>query len=234
MLASLLASGVLLTPLATATPLPPTTAPLPGSQFQGGDGNQDDAPQGIDWQALDTAERVHHAPDPNAQDNVFVGGRKEDLPGLWNFTTEAGGASPDKSNIVDAWSTFDPQGGQAFLYLGFAREGVSGTTFATFELNHDPRKWNNGRADIPCRRTGDVLVSYEAQGQDVDVIVQRWTTLLTDATTGCATRGTLSDDHEVRAERRRPGRSQRQRRSCPTCRGSTAARSRPTPLERPR
>ena len=145
----------------------------------------------IDWQALHTAERVHHSPDPNAQDNAFVGGSKEDLPGLWDFTTEAGGVNPEKSNIFDAWSTFDPQGGQAFLYLGFAREGVRGTTFATFELNYDSRKWNNGRADIPCRRTGDVLVSYEARSQNVDVIVQRWTTALTDATTGCATRGTL-------------------------------------------
>jgi hypothetical protein len=199
-LASLLACGVLVAPLATATPLPPSPInPLPGSSFQGGDGNQDNAPPSIDWQGLEAAERVHDSPDPNAQDNAFVGGSKENLPlnpegTLWDFTTEAGGVDPSKSNILDAWSTFDPQGGQAFLYLGFAREGVLGTTFATFELNHDPRQWNNGLATIPCRRTGDVLVSYEAQGgRNVDVIVQRWTTVLTDAATGYAKTGTLAD-----------------------------------------
>ena len=140
------------------------------------------------------AERVHHSPDPTPKTLPSSGGSKEDEPGLWDFTTEAGGVNPRKDNILDAWSTFDPQGGQAFLYLGFAREGVIGTTFATFELNHDARQWNNGLAIIPCRRTGDVLVSYEAQGgRNVDVIVQRWTTLLTDAATGCARTGTLAD-----------------------------------------
>ena len=192
-LLAVLTAGSLVTQPATATPLPPSVDPLPGSPFQGGDGNQDELePPPIDWQALQAAERVHHGPDPNAQDNAFLAGTKEGLPGLWDFTTEAGGVDPDKSNIFDAWSTFDPQGGQAFLYLGFAR-AVGGTTFATFELNHDSRNWNNGRADIPCRRTGDVLVSYEARGKNVDVIVQRWTTVLTDAATGCATRGTLTD-----------------------------------------
>lgn len=155
------------------------------------------APPRIDWQGLQAAERVHHSPDANDEDTAFVGGSKEGEPGLWDIRTEAGGVSPNKDNILDAWSTFDPVGGQAFLYLGFAREGITGTTFATFELNHDSRTWNNGLADIPCRRTGDVLVSYEAQGQDVDVIVQRWITALTDAATGCATTGTLSASTSV-------------------------------------
>ena len=194
MLASLLACGVLVTPLATATPLPPWPNPLPGSSFQGGDGNQDELePPPIDWQALQAAGRVHHSTDPNAQDGAFVGGSKENVPGQWDFENDPGGVDPRKDNIFDAWSTFDPQGSQAFLYLGFSREGVIGTTFATFELNHDARQWNNGLATIPCRRTGDVLVSYEAQGRNVDVVVQRWTTMLTDAATGCAKTGTLAD-----------------------------------------
>ena len=91
---------------------------------------------------------------------------EEDKPGLWDLTTEAGGVNPAKSNIFDAWSAFDPQAGNAFLYLGFAREAASlligrvrpraATTFITFELNHDPRLWDNGQATIPCRGTGDV------------------------------------------------------------------------------
>ena len=52
------------------------------------------------------------------------------------------------------------------MYLGFTREESTGTTFLTFELNHDDRLWDNGKARIPCRRTGDVLISYEQLGND--------------------------------------------------------------------
>ena len=219
MLASAFAFGFLIAPAARATPLPPSLSPLPGSSFQGADGNQDDALPAIDWQAMQAAERVHHSPDPNAQDTAFTGGTEEDKPGLWDLTTEAGGVNPAKANILDAWSSFDPQGGNAFLYLGFAREAASlltgrrrpraATTFITFELNHDPRLWDNGRATIPCRSTGDVLVSYEAQGNDVSVVIQRWVTTQTDAASGCATTGRPRELHGPHAECRRSGRGQR-------------------------
>src|SRR5262245_5351964 len=158
-LAGVFACGLLLTSLATATPLPRSDASLPGSLFQGADGNQDDALPLLDWQAREAAGRVIHNPDPNDEDNAFTGGDKENEPDLWSFRTEPDGVDPGKDNILDAWSSFDPQFGDAFLYEGFTRKGALGTTFATFELNHDPRLWNNGQADIPCRHTGDILVS---------------------------------------------------------------------------
>ncbi len=211
--------GFLIAPAARATPLPPSLSPLPGSSFQGADGNQDDALPAIDWQAMQGAGRVHHSPDPNAQDTAFTGGTEEDKPGLWDLTTEAGGVNPGKANILDAWSSFDPQGGNAFLYLGFAREAASlltgrrrpraATTFITFELNHDPRLWDNGRATIPCRTTGDVLVSYEAQGNDVSVVIQRWVTTQTDAASGCATTGRLDSFTSFTPNVGRSGRDQR-------------------------
>ena len=110
---------------ASATVLPPTTNPLPGSSFQGADGNQDDAPSlgFIDWQALQAAGRVVHNPDPSAQDSAFTGGSKEDEPGEWGLTTEPGGVNPPKANILDAWSAVDQPGGNTFLYLGFTRQG---------------------------------------------------------------------------------------------------------------
>jgi hypothetical protein len=163
---------------------------LPGSNFQGADGDQDDATPLIDWQAMQAAGRVYHNPDPNAPDTAFKGGTKETRPGKWAFTTEADGVRPGKSNIRDAWSGFDPLA-EAFLYLAFVRERALGTTFLTFELNHDSRLWNNGLANIPCRRTGDLLVSYEAQGNDVSVLLYRWVTLGSDLGTGCATTGLL-------------------------------------------
>jgi hypothetical protein len=179
--------------------LPPSNDPLPGSLLQGADGNQDDARPRLDWQALQAARRVVHNPDPNAQDSAFTGGSKEDEPGAWGLTTDPGGVNPPKANILDAWSVVDQPGGNTFLYLGFTRQGPDvlrrllrgGTTFLTFELNHDARLWDNGRARVPCRRTGDVLVSYEPQGNDVEVVLQRWITTRTDAATGCAKTGRL-------------------------------------------
>ena len=142
--------------------------------------------------------RVIHNPDPNENDSAFEGGSKEDEPGLWAFSDgEDGGVKPPKANILDAWSAVDQGGADTFVYLAFARGGpgitrVGGTTYLTFELNHDSRLWKNSRnATIPCRRTGDVLVSYQAQGNDVDVMLERWVTSHSDLATSCATRGHL-------------------------------------------
>ena len=39
-----------------------------------------------------------------------------------------------------------------------------------------------------------MLVAYEPQGNDVDVVLQRWVTSQTDLATGCATRGSSTPD----------------------------------------
>jgi hypothetical protein len=186
-----LALGLSFVAPALATPLPPTPNPLPGSSFQGGDGDQTDAASNVDWQGLSAAGRVVHSPDANDQDTAFTSGTKENEPGSWDFAHEAGGVKPSDANIRDAWSAVDQGGADAFLYSAFARETASGSTFVTFELNHDSRLWNNGLAMIPCRRTGDILVSYEAGGGNADVVLQRWVTSETNAASGCATRGRL-------------------------------------------
>jgi hypothetical protein len=186
--AALLAAGP-----ASARVLLPSSGPLPGSSFQGADGDQENAAPLVDWQTQQAAGRVHHSADPNDEDSAFNDGSKEDEPGGWDFVTDADGVDPRKDNILDAWSAVDQPGADTFLYLGFTREGALGTTFLTFELNHDSRLWDNGQAQVPCRRTGDVLVSYEAQGNDVDVVIQRWVTSQTDPETGCAKTGRLDD-----------------------------------------
>jgi hypothetical protein len=177
---------------ASATVLPPSVNPLPGSAFQGADGNQDDSGALIDWQAMETAGRAYHNPDPNAADSIFESS-KENEPGLWDLGVQAGGATPGKSNVLDAWSAVDQSGSEVFLYLAFAREEAVGTTYVTFELNHDARLWDNGKAKIPCRHTGDILVSYQAEGNDVDVVIQRWVTSISDPATTCAKTGRLDD-----------------------------------------
>ena len=156
---------------AFADPLPSSTTPLTGSDFQGGDGNQDDAAPYIDWQALQAAGRVVHAPDDNAQDTAFVGGIEDLRPGEWDVTTEPGGVSPGKVNILDAWGAVDQPGTETFLYLGFTREDATGTAAIAFELNRDGRLWDNGHAKIPCRTTGDVLVTTLPHGNDIDIVL---------------------------------------------------------------
>jgi hypothetical protein len=189
---------------ASATVLPPSENPLPGSMFQGADGDQDDAAAPltfIDWQALQSQGVVRHGEDlhdPEDDDEI----KGEELnPGGWvvGFKKKI---SPGKADIRDVWSAVRQPDGNTFLYLGFTREEAGGTTFLAFELNTDARLWDNDGNDntprIPCRRTGDVLVAFEPHGNDpaVDVVLQRWKTgdkpTDTDPATGCGKNGTLT------------------------------------------
>lgn len=188
---AVVAALLIATPAAVASTLPSSTTPLTGSTFQGGDGNQDDAAPHVDWQGLQAAGRVVHNPDANAQDTAFAGGSKLLEPGAWDLTAEAGGVDPGKVNVLDAWSAVDQPAGDTFLYLAFTREDASGTAAISFELNRDGRLWNNGHAMIPCRRTGDLLVSTLPHGNEVELVLERWTTSSTDAATACARTGTV-------------------------------------------
>src|SRR5690349_2046244 len=130
---------------ALAASLTPTGDPLPGSNFQGADGNQLDEDGHVDWNAFKT--RVTHNHDDNAQDTAFGGGTKETDPASWFFEKEPGGVTPGKSNIREAWSAVDqPAGtGRTFLYLAFTRADPTGTTFLTFELNQVGGTWKNDK-----------------------------------------------------------------------------------------
>ncbi|RKQ90323.1 hypothetical protein C8N24_0124 [Solirubrobacter pauli] len=178
-------------PAANASIVPSGPTPLAGSTFQGGDGDQDDTDRYVDWQGLHAAGRVVHNADPNAQDTIFTGGSKVLEPGEWGLTTTSGGASPGKDNILDAWSAVDQPAAKTFLYLGFARSDATGTAAITFELNRDTRLWDNGRARIPCRTTGDLLLSTLPHGNAIELALFRWKTTQADAATGCARRGTV-------------------------------------------
>jgi hypothetical protein len=191
-----LAAGLLFAPPALGASLNPTPEPLPDSSFQGADGDQDDDAPLVDWQGLQAAADVRHTADANDEDTAFTGGSREDEPGLWDLTVELGGVRPGKANIRDVWSAVDQRRAETFVFLAFARASALSlrqgpATFLTFELNHDARLWNNGHATIPCRRTGDILISYEPQGNDVDVVLQRWVSTADDLATGCSTRGHL-------------------------------------------
>lgn len=185
---------------AFATPVPSSGTPLPGSSFLGGDGNQDNQAPFVDWQALEAAGRVVHSPDPNADDGVFSGGSKELQPRTWGLSTDAGGAKPSKANILDAWSAVDQPGDSTYLYLGFSRQSANGGITIAFELNHDPRLWFNGRANIPCRRTGDAQLVLTGSHGGLELVVERWTTTVADPATACGAEGRLDVVDDVPAE----------------------------------
>ena len=79
-LASVLAiAGTAASP-AAATPLRPSSAALPGSSFQGADGDHDDGAGLVDWQGVRARGAVVHSPDPNDNDSAFAGGSEENEP----------------------------------------------------------------------------------------------------------------------------------------------------------
>ena len=195
-------------PALAAAALSPSPLPLPGSSFQGADGNQANEGGFIDWEALETEGRVVHNDDPNEQDTTFAGGTKEGDPAHWSFETTPGGVTPGKANILDAWSAVDQPAGRTFLYLAFARDASAGDTFLTFELNQSGRTWvNDNKVRVPCRRDGDILVSYEISGNSADVFLRRWRTDVTDPAAGCDRTGTIVPFTTVRATCRRRERS---------------------------
>ena len=179
-------------PAVASAQLTPSSTPLPGSTFQGADGDQLEGGGFVDWEGLETAGGVVHNEDPNAQDSTFAGGTKEGAPFEWTFENTPGGVTPGKSNIRDAWSAVDQTSGRTFLYLAFARDAPVGTTFLTFELNHVGGTWKNDKGvRVPCRRDGDILVSYEISGTEAEVFLRRWSTGVTDAASGCDRTGTI-------------------------------------------
>ncbi len=164
-----------------------STCALPGSDFQGGDGDEATPslaeqtyctehllPTTTDWQSL---PNVINSPDSQAEDNSFSGGNKETSPGSWVIQNQAGGVTPGKANIVSAWSQTEADAAATFLYMSFEREATTGDTFLTFELNQVKGLWENEqKAKIPCRTTGDVLLAYNVGGSSVNVAFYRWIT----------------------------------------------------------
>ena len=191
--------------VACATParaaLTPSSDPLSGSSFQGADGNQASEGGLTDWDALQTSGRIVHSDDPNALDTTFAGGTEEGDPAHWEFDRTPGGVTPAKANILDAWSAVDQPAGTTFLYLAFARNASVGDTFLAFELNQSGRTWvNDNNVRVPCRRDGDILVSYEISGNSADVFLRRWNTVVTDPVAGCDRTGTIQPFARVKAD----------------------------------
>jgi uncharacterized repeat protein (TIGR01451 family) len=158
---------------ATCFAAPTVAAPLPGSAFETGDGDQGDG-LGLDWQGGVAAGVVRESPDAN--DDCFVGGVKELTPNQWAFDRSAGGCTPGKSNLRVAFANPESAPATTFGHFAFFRNDTTGNSFLTFELNQTGASWTNATGTtIPCRSTGDLLLSFEVGGSSLTTSLYRWT-----------------------------------------------------------
>jgi uncharacterized repeat protein (TIGR01451 family) len=204
-------------PAQAGVPLDGGTSPLPGSNFQGADANMETpsaaeilaftrpldgywSGSAVDWQNFIGTDALDFAPDASgAKDTWFFHG-KEEKPNTWDFQEDT--VTPDKSDILGAWTTTTPGENDTFLNLAFTRTASGGTTFFNFELNQSTETWWNGKYNaydsdgdgtietsgpngdktiIPCRIDGDLIVSFTLSGNtgDVGVEVREWTSDVT-------------------------------------------------------
>ena len=187
-------------PALAGAPLNGGPEPLPGSFFQGADGDQKTptlgdldfnplrSPALKDWQSYIGSAKLSTIPDASGLEDTWFFHGKEEKPSGWDF--RRGAVTPAKADVLGAWTVTDPSSDDVFLNLAFNRSSAGGSTFFNFELNQLSTTWENGNTNsydgdgdgqldktvIPCRRNGDIIVSFELQGNagDVGVAVRRW------------------------------------------------------------
>lgn len=191
--ALMLAAG----PAQATVQLFPSASPLPGSSFQGGDGNQTpaNATTRLDWKNFKNDPDLKTLVDPSNPDREFGGGSSEDTPDRWTFS-DPSESTPLKANFRVAWDLFKSDPGK-LLQLSFRRAANGGNAFLAFELNQKPKLWTNAAGTkIPCRTTGDLLITYNVANNDATQIyltLQEWTSSTSDPASGCARTGALTE-----------------------------------------
>jgi uncharacterized repeat protein (TIGR01451 family) len=163
--------------------------PLPGSTFQGADGNQDATPDAggsgsTDWQSYAANsgvlhERLDQPVDGTGTLDYFYKGH-ESTPTDWVKDSVSGAITPAKSNALAQWSITDPLTSDVFFYFSFLRESTSNAdSFYGIELFHDGHLWRNGNTntdgtptEIPCRSNGDLMISYEIDPANKNVAIK--------------------------------------------------------------
>jgi hypothetical protein len=149
---------------------PSSTAPLPGSCFEGYDGDQVDSDgtgagnDRLDWQT--GLSFSQHSPDfvMGASDSQFTSGTEEN-PDSWGMGV--GSLGSDKYNMIDGWLAFQRGLGDQFVALALVRESNNGTSWLAFELNQSQPGYrteteavSNRAIAVPTRSSGDLLITY--------------------------------------------------------------------------
>jgi hypothetical protein len=166
-------------------------ANLPGSSFEGNDGNfAVNTPGNTDWAGLNAAQQAALAVGvdlPSGQtDNSFGNGTKESDT---NVTVGLGSIPNSKADLGNFYLTSETVsvGGQdhVMMYLGWTRVNTSGTTNFDFEINQAAQPDLTTPGPKTLVRTGDgagsgaddILVNYDFQGgaQRPTLAIRRWT-----------------------------------------------------------
>jgi Prealbumin-like fold domain len=141
-------------------------ANLPGSPFEGNDGNLVvNTPGNEDW---DNAPNLSVGQDiaTGTNDNSFGQGTKEDLVDVTVVTGSIPNSKADLARFAVAGETLTVGGVQnSFLYLAWSRENQSGTVNFDFEINKaaQPDLTTPGPKTLN-RTAGDLLINYAFKG----------------------------------------------------------------------
>src|SRR5215212_7356923 len=137
----------------------PVLANLPGSTFEGNDGNLTVNTAGnTDW--VNAPNRVRGDDLPSGtNDNSFGQGTKEDDPAV---TVVTGSIPPNKSDLTRFYVGNEFAAGSNFLYLAWERSNVLGSANMDFEINHaaQPNLTTTGPKTLN-RTAGDLLITFD-------------------------------------------------------------------------
>jgi Prealbumin-like fold domain len=157
-------------------------ANLPGSTFEGSDGNLVVNTAGnTDW--INAPNRVRGDDlASGSNDNSFGQGTKEDDPAVSVVT---GSIPPQKSDLTRFYVASEFASGSNFLYLAWERSNVLGSANMDFEINKlaQPDLTTTGKKTLN-RSAGDLLITFDFGGSGSPVLgLLRWVT--TGATSQC-------------------------------------------------
>src|SRR5215204_626984 len=137
----------------------PALANLPGSTFEGNDGNLVVNTAGnTDW--VNAPNRVRGDDLPSGtSDNSFGQGTKEDDP---NVSVVTGSIPPQKSDLTRFYVANEFASGSNFLYLAWERSNVLGSANMDFEINKlaQPNLTTTGPKTLN-RSEGDLLITFD-------------------------------------------------------------------------
>ena len=139
--------------------VPMAEANLPGSTFEGNDGNLVVNTAGnTDWANAPARVRGDDLPS-GTSDNAFGQGTKEDDP---NVSVVTGSIPPQKSDLTRFYVANEFTGGSNFLYLAWERSNALGSANMDFEINKlaQPNLTTTGPKTLN-RSAGDLLITFD-------------------------------------------------------------------------
>ncbi len=163
-------------------------ANLPGSTFEGNDGNLVVNTAGnTDW--VNAPNRVRGDDlASGTSDNSFGQGTKEDDP---NVSVVTGSIPPQKSDLTRFYVASEFASNSNFLYLAWERSNVLGSANMDFEINRltQPNLTTTGPKTLN-RSAGDLLITFDFGGSGTPTLgLLKWVT--TGATSQCFSANSL-------------------------------------------